>query len=270
MVESNRKLIEILKNVGIAIAGFSLTVGVCHRLNISNSISYGWINFCFILSIYSLQRIADKSNFHLKDLFINFAVNTDYQLLFFFFCCGTISFFCTVNFIFPIIILSALFLLIALGYTMPIFGKKLREIPYLKDWVIAGTWTFAIVLFPLLNEGLYQSEWIPFLLIFTLYIFALVIPFDVRDLYIDFRYQKTLPQLVGPSNASLIAIFLILIYFAVHFLVPFEQNNFFLIALALGLMLQIILIYRIGFMNKEKQVPLLDWSIAIVGLSYLF
>lgn len=106
---------------------------------------------------------------------------------------------------------STLFLLalvspLALLYNLPIrLNSKqigLREFPYLKLFLIAITWAIVSAFIPLLEAGVSS---LPMVLLVTiergLFILAITIPFDVRDLSVDDPLKRTLPQIMGISRS---------------------------------------------------------------------
>lgn len=113
---------------------------------------------------------------------------------------------------------------IALGYSMPLFSvgdKKfgLRNIPGLKLFIIALVWSVSTVTLPILeiNESHFFDISFNDLIILTakrfLFVAAITIPFDIRDLYQDKSYDlKTIPTIFGERNAYLFCQFLLLCY----------------------------------------------------------
>jgi 4-hydroxybenzoate polyprenyltransferase len=99
--------------------------------------------------------------------------------------------------------------IISLAYLLPLFGRPLRHIPYLKIVLIAYVWAWSIWLLPLLGQpgGLQAPEhWAGFGERF-LFLLAITIPFDMRDAADDrARGLKTLPLLLGHAGAKWLGI----------------------------------------------------------------
>ena len=100
----------------------------------------------------------------------------------------------------------AFFAVITFFYTLPWFSKTsrkgLRELPYVKVFLIALCWAGVTAFLPLLEEG--AVGWRIALLVATerfFFILAITIPFDVRDLPFDNAEKKTFPQLFGVPKA---------------------------------------------------------------------
>ncbi len=103
----------------------------------------------------------------------------------------------------PQIYLLILLSFFSLFYILPFkIGKGLRWIPGLKIILIALNYTLLIVSFQLIK--LIPAKQLLFTSILTfLFIVALAIPFDLRDLKNDTRQLKTLPQLLGRKASIL-------------------------------------------------------------------
>lgn len=98
--------------------------------------------------------------------------------------------------------------LVALAYVLPLFrGKRLRDFPYLKIFLIALCWAWITVLGPLLQWGGTIDRAAIWLFIErAAFVFAITIPFDIRDLMLDLeRDVPTLPGRLGMERAKQIA-----------------------------------------------------------------
>jgi len=137
---------------------------------------------------------------------------------------------------------------ISIGYSLPIFtfnDKKfgLRNIPGIKLFLIAMVWSLSCVLLPILELESHQTIIVPardtILLIAKRFLFiaAITVPFDIRDLFQDRNNElKTIPVILGERKAYLFCMVLLVIYLVLLFL--FTQSfdlNFF------GLMITIVL-----------------------------
>ncbi len=127
---------------------------------------------------------------------------------------GMIAYF----FIAPRLVQIALLLpgILSMAYVLPLFrgGKRLRDLGYLKIFLIAFVWAWVTVLLPVLESpAVYWTYSIPLFLERMLFIFAITIPFDVRDLKIDAHTSvTTLPALLGTKKAIRLA--LVALFFA--------------------------------------------------------
>lgn len=97
---------------------------------------------------------------------------------------------------------------VALAYVLPLLnGRRLRDFPYVKIFLIAGAWAWITVASPARELGLLRTA--PALLMLlerVAFIFAITIPFDIRDLALDAEaHTKTLPGRFGSRRAKGIA-----------------------------------------------------------------
>jgi 4-hydroxybenzoate polyprenyltransferase len=150
--------------------------------------------------------------------------------------------------------------LISVAYNLPLFtihDKKfgLRNIPGIKLFLIASVWALSCVLLPILemesNQAISVTLNDTILLIAKRFLFiaAITVPFDIRDIYQDKFYElKTIPVLFGERWALFIcqgllgAYIILLVLFTEHF-----DANFF------GLSLTIILTGWLIFKSKWKK-----------------
>lgn len=87
----------------------------------------------------------------------------------------------------------------------------LRDIPHLKVYLVAFVWSILSGVLPALNDGVSFSSpvWIFTAAVF-LVILALSIVFDLRDVDLDEKSTRTIPQLVGERGARVLAAFILL------------------------------------------------------------
>jgi hypothetical protein len=121
---------------------------------------------------------------------------------------------------------------ISIGYALPIIParprwKRLRDLPGIKVMLVAFVWGIVTVIWPYTIipyhvedltgtlEPLYficKSEAaISWIIIVIIYIYAITIPFDIRDYLIDGAKVRSLPVVLGIRRARIIAILLLLL-----------------------------------------------------------
>ena len=85
--------------------------------------------------------------------------------------------------------------------------KALRAVPVFKILNISFCWAGVTVLFPLVQEFGVPDKlvWVEFFERF-LFVIALTIPFDIRDVKIDSESMQTIPQIIGVKGAKWLAI----------------------------------------------------------------
>ena len=126
------------------------------------------------------------------------------------------------------------FVLATLFYVFPFKNKVsgLRNVPGLKLFLISITWTGLTLYLPLFSaefqnsEQLYASMAQRFL-----FIFAITIPFDIRDSKFDLPGLNTIPQVLGVNRSKMIAILGLVIVVVLDTRVAYEDSNYFWINL---------------------------------------
>jgi 4-hydroxybenzoate polyprenyltransferase len=111
---------------------------------------------------------------------------------------------------------------VALAYAAPIVRRKaakirIREIALWKIFIIAAVWSGITVILPAVHlHGLHQIHvllsW-DMAIERAIFILAITIPFDIRDLVNDAKKNvKTLPSVMGWKNSVILAEFLLLLF----------------------------------------------------------
>lgn len=90
-------------------------------------------------------------------------------------------------------------------YALPYTQIKFREIPQMKLFLIAFAWSSTIVLIPNAQYDLWSWSVLFQFIGFFLFITAITIPFDIRDLACDKLKLMTLPQRIGINKAKQIS-----------------------------------------------------------------
>ena len=111
----------------------------------------------------------------------------------------------------------------------------LREFPYLKIFLIGVSWGVVTVVLPLINTSVNLDFSILIeMVVRTLFVVAITIPFDVRDMYSDSPNMKTIPQEIGASKAKILAYLLLILNLIYYFFyIPLSVESLFFILVTL-------------------------------------
>jgi 4-hydroxybenzoate polyprenyltransferase len=111
---------------------------------------------------------------------------------------------------------------LSIFYVVPFFnlnGKKiaLRNYPYIKIIIIAIVWSFVTTALPFLNHSNDMFDYNQnFILLITeqfLFILAITLPFDIRDLRYDLAANvKTIPAKIGVKKTIVLAELLLVVF----------------------------------------------------------
>lgn len=112
------------------------------------------------------------------------------------------------------------FAFITLFYSLPVFKNqkylfRLREIPILKIFLISIVWSATTILLPIVQSGKsFDYLHVALMLIERfLFVFAITIPFDIRDMQGDEQSGlKTIPLIIGVKKSMILANTLIMLF----------------------------------------------------------
>jgi hypothetical protein len=141
------------------------------------------------------------------------------------------------------------FAFITVFYVIPLFnvGKhevSFRNFPAIKILSIAISWAGISVLFPLFEIG-YSFTNTVYLEFFQriLFIIAITIPFDIRDVQADSTTLKTLPQLVGVNNSKFIGMGLLGVFIGLDFFKQGISQITILISISIAIISTLFLLF---------------------------
>ncbi len=169
--------------------------------------------------------------------------------------------------------------LITLFYSVPVFKNKkiifrLREIPCLKIFLISFVWSASTIFLPVIQSArtFTKATILVMLVERFLFVFAITIPFDIRDMQADTRQRlKTIPLLIGKKNSMMVANTALVLFLAVCML---HYNSFSLLWLNCAYSLSAV--STLFFMNNKKlqatqyyHYGILDGTMLLQGLFVL-
>ena len=216
MIVIIRKFVELIVfgNIWISLGASALTLNTFLVMEWTINPSLILLVFFATLLSYNLQRIVRHTSGNAINSIRHQWVYKQIKLLFVLVvissCISGYLFFKLFSF-YELLYFSPL-IVIALFYAVNLFRKSLRDIPFIKIILIASSWAAVTVLIPAyINQELSAyGTWAIFTLNF-IYIFALVIPFDIRDLQFDEPEKNTIPQLIGLKASKYTGITLLIL-----------------------------------------------------------
>lgn len=224
--------------------------------------------FCSTYFTYNLQRIVRLQNNKLSEKVIGkrlkWIKNNQLFLLITSIISGIISFVSLfyisiegISIIIPSAILSTIYVL----PTIPFKGKiiELRQFPFLKIFIVSIVWSLVTVALPYINYyGFNNLNNIDFILSMCkrfLFIFAITLPFDIRDLNFDNTSNiKTIPSLIGVRSTILLSEIILGLFIGLFFVQHHLQllNTDQLIGLLASTIITMLIISR----SSEKRSEL--------------
>jgi len=174
--------------------------------------------FCGTFFLYNLQRLpAAFSKGDIDRKFMRHRWNTEHRVLLLLISviaalAAAWSFFL----LYPRTQLIALLpAALSVAYAFPSFywnrkWIKLREIPVLKIFIVAVVWGMICVWLPVAADDSYPQWYSPEVMVWfvscSLMIFAITVPFDIRDLTYDGQTLSTIPAMAGVKRAVMVAL----------------------------------------------------------------
>ncbi len=203
--------------VALAVVSLCKISAVNFQLNIENSFYF----FMFFATIagYNFAKYFNLTKIRKRSFYTNHKLVSFISVLS---CFGMLYFgwFLQVKTIFFLFFLA----LLNVFYTLPFnHYKSLRSISGIKIYIIALVWSCTTVLLPIVNYNapLELDILLSFFQIFV-FVLALLIPFEIRDLPKDVASLGTIPQKMGIRNTKYLGVLFLLIFFSLEF---FKKEN---------------------------------------------
>ncbi|MCX2681138.1 hypothetical protein OOZ15_14395 [Galbibacter sp. EGI 63066] len=163
--------------------------------------------------------------------------------------------------------------LLAFFYVVPAISSKrnFRSLKGMKIYIVGLTWSISTVLLPALNAeiSIGREVYLELLQRF-IFIVAIMIPFEIRDLKTDEKWLLTLPQVMGVKNVKFLGAFLVTLFCLLTFFKNDLTLNEKLVEWGVGL----VSLLLIGFARKEQSdyyssffvesIPLLWWGLLLL------
>ena len=213
----------IYSNIHVAIAAMCLTKITLLEFNIHENNSPFFVFFSTIVS-YNFIRYKNLNN--IRKVSANWIKSYKLELL----ILNMISAVCLIFMAYHLKIMALVvlipFVLATMFYVNPFKKRKinLRDVTGLKLVLIAFSWAGVTVLFPVFQNELIITENVIIMLIERfLFVLAITIPFDLRDIDHDTPELFTLPHVIGVRKSKIVGIislsmFLFLDFYRWYFL----------------------------------------------------
>lgn len=174
--------------------------------------------FCGTFFLYNLQRLpAAFANAHIERKFMRHSWNTQHRwvLLFISVLTAVAALWAFSQLYLRTQVIAMVPAAISVAYAfrvIPWKGRwiKLREIPGIKIFLVGLVWGMSCVWVPAAADGSYPAWTSPevtaWFIACSLMIFAITVPFDIRDLHYDGLQLRTLPSILGIRKAVVVSI----------------------------------------------------------------
>jgi hypothetical protein len=239
----------------VAFAGSSLSLGISYYFQYGNVKANGVLTFLGIFLVYNRYLLVEKE----RPLFVKAAM-----IVLILISIGLAVQLASNLFAFGMLLVSGT---IGLLYSFKINPASLaiRDIPFLKIGVVVSIWTFVCCIFPWLNTPT-SSSFSAYLILHFLYIFAIALAFDIRDVVVDDSQRKTIPQVIGIKFSKISVIACMLLFaLSFHFLAisPAHTDLFWI-----ALVVPIVALFIQKDITPKVYGILLEMSLLMLGISY--
>lgn len=229
----------IFSNIWVSLSAGVMSLGFCNYIGVKHPLLFALVVFSATLFSYNLHRYLRLKDFEksasIRHRWLFFS---KHLLLLLFLAGGVSAFSLYLFFLFDwdsFIVLSIVAILTCLYALRTRNNKPLREIPFVKIYLIAIVWVISLLIWPIIHTDQGLGQYIPVIFSFFLYLIATILPFDIRDLPYDLPEQRTIPQLIGIKWAKRIALILLSLSFLLLISsVTLKWSIFFLVLAYLG------------------------------------
>ena len=272
-MQSLKKIFEfyIFSNIHVALAGFCLTkITLLKFANSTNLVPY-FVGLSIVVSYNFIRFYEIKTNslIWLKVWFIEHTKSLFILSIFSGIGVAYISLFTDFNSSSFLVLFPFAFM--TFFYVIPLFKignieVSFRNFPAIKILSIAISWAGISVFFPLFEVG-YSFTNVVYLEFFQriLFVMAITIPFDIRDVTTDSKALKTLPQLIGIKKSKYLGIGLLSIFIGIDFFKLAISQSELIVTIGIAIISALFLLFskscsRSGVNVRTLSVPPLSSS----------
>jgi hypothetical protein len=160
------------------------------------------------------------------------------------------------------------FIYIIHGITL--FSKKIsiRNIPYLKTFIVSAVWAMITTLPQIIDHQLfsYYHPWLFLIIERFLFIFPITLMFDIRDMESDPESLQTIPRRIGIKNSKILAVFSLVLGY--YFFYNTGMNTEGLILIAFLYVMMILTVIKSS--GSRSELFYSAWFDGMMGLHAIF
>ncbi len=222
-------------SIHVAFSVYSLVCITEIYFEIPHDKNLGWFIFFASITGYNFIKYAGVAKFY------HMSLTKSLRLIqIFSFICFCLLIYFSTRLSFETLSYFIPFSIITIFYVVPFLGgfqKNLRKVSYLKIFIVSGVWSGVTTIIPILfNKGPLDMSILLLFIQRMLFVLVLILPFEIRDMQLDLKHIKTLPQKIGIEQTKKLGFVLLLFSLVIEFLITnsySHKNIFFLICLGL-------------------------------------
>ncbi len=203
-------------SIHVALAVSALTMVTVLSFDLPYDVSVACFIFFSTIVTYNFIKYgsAAKYFFIVRSRYVRF-------IQFFSFACFGLLLLSMTRLRFETILVAGTFLVISFMYVIPFMfqGRNLRSLFGIKAYIVVFCWAGVTVVLPLVNDrvDLDNDVWVVFVQR-LLYVMAILLPFEIRDLNFDSLHLGTIPQRIGIRRTKILGVGLMISFFFLTFL----------------------------------------------------
>ena len=254
----------VYSNIWVAFCAFALTAAT-ELLFESRNCNVSQFVFFATICTYNFQRIfrrKKKENLVRKDWLNQYKFFAYFLIL----VGGGMSLYFFRHFKF-----STQLAIIFSGALSILYPFLLRKIPFIKIFLISFVWTISTMLLLVIeNNTLISQDILLHLISRFLFVFAITIPFDIRDLKYDAQNLRTIPLFFGVLKSQFIAVFALFFCGIIAVFQHLSNTLVFADLLALISLYFVSSILILKSDEKKDEMYFSFWIESLSVLTYLF
>lgn len=253
----------IESSIHVALAVYALLRITCLQLNIPYDEPVAYFSFYGTIVGYNFIKYDELARVKKIELSLTFKT-----IIFI----SALSFFASVYYFFQLEQITQFLALISfvltVFYTLPFkpLHKNLRNLAGIKIYLVALAWVLVTVLLPVVNNFYDFDTVILWKSIQRfVFVFVLMLLFEINDLEHDANYLQTIPQKIGVSKTKWLAYLLLLLFLVLEIL----QRNFSLESLLPTISVVVILFLFTWFSTIKKSKYYTSFWVEAVPIFWL-
>lgn len=264
----------LYSHVHIALCTVFLYLFTMKITGVNPDLAYTGILFSGSIFLYSLHRLIGIEFFYTEEDTVRFNYYRNHKGLLYvtLFLSGLMAALSVLNIRYDLILGLMVGVVVGALYAVPVFGgRRLRDMPYIKIFLIAFTWTYLTVLLPLEWEGVSRIFMLALILERFFFFLAITLPFDIRDMEIDANQNVgTIPLLIGKNRSILLAILFLILGLIAQYIAFFYGYVNTTVLTAWGITYIISALLIVKFSRKADDFYFTGYLDGTMLLPYLF
>lgn len=236
----------IFSSLHVAFASTSLVLMTLHMFNLP--LDYPMISFVFFGTVVGYNFVKYDALTRTSEIQVSSRLKIYAMLSFICFLFAAWSFFLLQ---FQTQVASSIFLLLTLLYTLPFFPNRrnARNWAGVKIYIVALCWVGVTLILPIINAEIpITTDFFIKCIQRFIFVFVLVLIFEIIDLRTDDPHLKTVPQQIGVQKTKWLGAVLLIIFYLLEFL----KTNFNSVQLIINAIIVVMMIGFLAFANASR------------------